>query len=99
MIELIRWKQPLNKSNGQTDGNGSIPLPLQLTPTTKEGYAYREIFEVIPSRVSGLKCVPGGPSVAYSSAKAIEWDESFKNCVDPSGRAVQAVHNTTLTRV
>ncbi|ARP38877.1 asparagine synthase B [Vibrio syngnathi] len=63
------------------------------TPTTKEGYAYREIFEELFPLKSAAECVPGGPSVACSSAKAIEWDESFKNCVDPSGRAVQAVHN------
>ncbi|WP_439147824.1 asparagine synthase B [Vibrio sp.] len=63
------------------------------TPTTKEGYAYREIFEELFPIESAAECVPGGPSVACSSAKAIEWDESFKNCVDPSGRAVQAVHN------
>ncbi|WP_299687180.1 asparagine synthase B [uncultured Vibrio sp.] len=63
------------------------------TPTTKEGYAYREIFEELFPLDSAAECVPGGPSVACSSAKAIEWDESFKNCVDPSGRAVQAVHN------
>ncbi|MEZ8086376.1 MULTISPECIES: asparagine synthase B [Vibrio] len=63
------------------------------TPTTKEGYVYREIFEELFPLESAAECVPGGPSVACSSAKAIEWDESFKNCVDPSGRAVQAVHN------
>ncbi|MEZ9349717.1 asparagine synthase B [Vibrio splendidus] len=63
------------------------------TPTTKEGYAYREIFEELFPLESAAECVPGGPSVACSSAKAIEWDESFKNCVDPSGRAIQAVHN------
>ncbi|MGR6861052.1 asparagine synthase B [Aliivibrio salmonicida] len=63
------------------------------TPVTKEGYVYREIFEDLFPLEDAAKCVPGGPSVACSSAKAIEWDESFKNCVDPSGRAVQAVHN------
>ncbi|GMM88341.1 asparagine synthase B [Vibrio fortis] len=63
------------------------------TPTTKEGYAYREIFEELFPLESAAECVPGGPSVACSSAKAIEWDESFKNNADPSGRAVKAVHN------
>lgn len=63
------------------------------TPVTKEGYVYREIFEELFPLEDAAKCVPGGPSVACSSTKAIEWDESFKNCVDPSGRAVQAVHN------
>ncbi|WP_158144108.1 asparagine synthase B [Vibrio metschnikovii] len=63
------------------------------TPTTKEGYVYREIFEELFPLESAARCVPGGPSVACSSAKAVEWDESFKNCIDPSGRAVKAVHN------
>ncbi|MDW6092342.1 asparagine synthase B [Vibrio rhizosphaerae] len=62
------------------------------TPTTKEGYVYREIFEELFPLESAARCVPGGPSVACSSAKAIEWDESFKNCLDPSGRAVKNVH-------
>ncbi|SJL82726.1 asparagine synthase B [Vibrio palustris] len=63
------------------------------TPTTKEAYLYREIFEELFPLESAARCVPGGPSVACSSAKAVEWDESFKNCIDPSGRAVQNVHN------
>ncbi|WP_105902481.1 asparagine synthase B [Vibrio gangliei] len=63
------------------------------TPTTKEGYVYREIFAELFPLESAAQCVPGGPSVACSSAKAIEWDESFKNNADPSGRAVKAVHN------
>ncbi len=63
------------------------------TPTTKEGYVYREIFEELFPLASAAECVPGGPSVACSTAKAIEWDEAFKNMIDPSGRAVQSVHN------
>ncbi|WCE30514.1 asparagine synthase B [Vibrio sp. SCSIO 43137] len=63
------------------------------TPTTKEGYMYREIFEELFPLPSAAECVPGGPSIACSSAKAIEWDEAFKNMADPSGRAVQTVHN------
>ncbi len=63
------------------------------TPTTKEGYMYREIFEELFPLPSAAECVPGGPSIACSSAKAIEWDEAFKNMADPSGRAIQTVHN------
>lgn len=63
------------------------------TPTTKEGYMYREIFEELFPLEDAAKCVPGGPSVACSTATAIEWDEAFKNMADPSGRAVQSVHN------
>ncbi|MGK2960248.1 MAG: asparagine synthase B [Candidatus Malihini olakiniferum] len=62
-------------------------------PTSKEGYLYREIFEELFPVPSSAECVPGGSSVACSSAKAIEWDESFKNMDDPSGRAV-SVHQS-----
>ena len=36
--------------------------------------------------------MPGGPSIACSTARAIEWDESFKNRADCSGRSVAGVH-------
>ncbi|TKI05463.1 asparagine synthase B [Martelella alba] len=63
------------------------------TPTSKEAYFYRQIFEELFPLPSAAECVPGGPSVACSSAKAIEWDESFKKMDDPSGRAV-GVHQS-----
>jgi asparagine synthase (glutamine-hydrolysing) len=62
------------------------------TPTTKESYLYRAIFdELFPLR-SAAACVPSGPSVACSSPAALEWDPSFKTNADPSGRAVKGVH-------
>ncbi|WP_150138334.1 asparagine synthase B [Candidatus Enterovibrio escicola] len=63
------------------------------TPSTKEAYVYREIFESLFPLEDAAKCVPSGPSIACSSAKAVEWDESFKNIADPSGRAIIAIHN------
>ncbi len=48
------------------------------TPTTKEAYMYREIFAELFPLDDAAKCVPGGPSIACSSAAAIEWDASFK---------------------
>lgn len=63
------------------------------TPSSKEAYLYREIFEELFPVPSAAECVPGGPSVACSSAKAIEWDEAFKTMNDPSGRAV-GVHQS-----
>ncbi|GBG85225.1 hypothetical protein CBR_g39791 [Chara braunii] len=62
------------------------------TPPTKEGYLYRMIFENHFPQSSSRSTVPGGPSVACSTAAAIAWDESFKNNLDPSGRAV-GVHD------
>jgi asparagine synthase (glutamine-hydrolysing) len=64
------------------------------TPTSKEEYYYRSIFEShFPSRSAAL-CVPSVPSVACSSPVALEWDAAFKNMNDPSGRAVKDVHTT-----
>ena len=63
------------------------------TPDTKEAYFYRTIFEEHFPLASAAECVPGGKSVACSTEAALAWDESFKNMADPSGRAVQAVHN------
>jgi len=61
-------------------------------PQTKEDYMYREIFSDKFPSPAAVSTVPFGKSVACSTAKALEWDESFKNCVDPSGRAVAGVH-------
>jgi len=54
----------------------------------------RSIFqEHFPQRPAAL-CVPGGPSVACSTATAIAWDESFKKFADCSGRSIIGVHNS-----
>jgi asparagine synthase (glutamine-hydrolysing) len=38
--------------------------------------------------------VPGGPSVACSTAAAIAWDKAWANNLDPSGRAATGVHDS-----
>jgi asparagine synthase (glutamine-hydrolysing) len=65
------------------------------TPLTKEAYYYRQIFESHFPSTAAIKTVPGGPSIACSSATAIAWDESFKNRADPSGRAMREIHSAT----
>lgn len=71
--------------------NAHYRFPIQ-TPTSKEEFYYRTIFEEhFPSDVAALT-VPSVPSVACSSQVALDWDESFKNMNDPSGRAVKNVH-------
>ena len=62
------------------------------TPTTKEGYYYRSIFETHFPQPSAAKTVPGGPSIACSTPRAMEWDASFRGRADCSGRAVAGVH-------
>ena len=72
--------------------NAKFRFPLQ-TPSTKEEFYYRSIFEShFPSDAAAL-CVPQEPSVACSTKIALEWDEAFKNMNDPSGRAVANVHD------
>ncbi|MCB0466419.1 MAG: asparagine synthase B [Aequorivita sp.] len=71
--------------------NAKYKFPLQ-TPSSKEEFYYRSIFaEHFPSDTAALS-VPSVPSVACSSPIALEWDASFKNMNDPSGRAVKNVH-------
>ena len=59
---------------------------------SKEEYYYRNIFEEHFPSDAAAKSVPSVKSVACSSPIALEWDESFKNLNDPSGRAVANVH-------
>ena len=62
------------------------------TPSTKEEYFYREIYEkLFPSPTAAL-CPPHEAGVACSTAKALEWDEAWKNANEPSGRAIASVH-------
>ena len=61
-------------------------------PRNKEEYYYRSIFaDHFPSD-SAARSVPSEASVACSTATALEWDASFRNMNDPSGRAVRGVH-------
>lgn len=62
------------------------------TPQTKEAYLYRSIFTKHFEKEVAAQTVPGGPSIACSTAAAIEWDAAFKNAADPSGRAIAGVH-------
>jgi asparagine synthase (glutamine-hydrolysing) len=77
--------------------NAHYKFPIQ-PPTSKEEFYYRSIFaEHFPSDTAALS-VPSVPSVACSSPVALEWDESFKNMNDPSGRAVKNVHDDAYVK-
>lgn len=67
-------------------------------PRSKEEYWYRTMFEEHFPSASASQTVPSVPSVACSTAVAIEWDESFKNSLDPSGRAVKSVHSDAFNK-
>lgn len=65
------------------------------TPTTKEGYYYRAIFESRFPEEACARLVAAEPSVACSTATALAWDASFAEEPDPSGRRVP-VHQATI---
>ncbi len=86
-------KQLVNESvTDEQLANAHFKFPIQ-TPVSKEEFFYRTLFqEHFPSDAAALS-VPSVPSVACSSPVALEWDASFKNLNDPSGRAVTTVHS------
>ncbi|PCI36215.1 MAG: asparagine synthase B [Flavobacteriaceae bacterium] len=72
--------------------NAHYKFPIQ-PPTSKEEYYYRSIFARHFPSDTAAKSVPQEASVACSTKIALEWDESFKNMNDPSGRAIASVHD------
>jgi len=90
-IDTLKKTVEENISNNMIK-NAHFRFPAQ-TPRNKEEFYYREIFEDhFPSDGAALS-VPSVPSVACSTPVALEWDETFKNRNDPSGRAVSNVHD------
>jgi asparagine synthase (glutamine-hydrolysing) len=90
------WIDTLKKitSEAVTDeqlANAAFRFPVN-TPRSKEEYFYRSIFAEHFPGDEAARCVPSEPSVACSTAIALEWDEAFKKMNDPSGRAVKSVH-------
>ena len=91
------WIDTLKKitADAVTDeemANAAQRFPIN-PPQNKEEYYYRCIFEEHFPSESAAKSVPSIPSVACSTAEALAWDAAFKNMNDPSGRAVQGVHD------
>ena len=72
--------------------NASKIFPIN-PPQNKEEFYYRSIFKDHFPSDAAAKSVPSVPSVACSTPQALEWDETFKNMNDPSGRSVSNIHN------
>jgi len=71
--------------------NAPHRFPLK-TPSTKEAYWYRTMFEEHFPNPQAADLVPAGPSIACSSPTAVKWDAAWAAMADPSGRAVAGVH-------
>lgn len=67
------------------------------TPATKEGYLYRAIFEEHYPALAAAEAVVTEPSIACSSAIALEWEKTWADEADPSGRAIGA-HESAYIR-
>lgn len=80
-----------NEISDQMFANAKNRFPHN-TPTTKEGYRYRMIFESFYPGEAAEQTVPGGKSIACSTERAMNWDASFSSRADPSGRAA-GVHD------
>lgn len=90
-IDGLRDHAESNVSDGEME-RAAIRFPIN-PPVTKEGYYYRTLFEEHYPTAAAAATVPGGKSVACSTEKALEWDERLKQTIDPSGRAVDGIHN------
>ncbi|MDO5139897.1 MAG: asparagine synthase B [Eubacteriales bacterium] len=96
------WIDTLKKTTNEMISDAQFALadkrfPIN-TPATKEEYYYRTIFSRHFPSESAAKCVPHEASVACSTAKALEWDESFRKMNEPSGRAVSGVHESAYEK-
>ncbi|SUG48829.1 asparagine synthetase B [Salmonella enterica subsp. arizonae] len=87
-LQLDRYTKKKSRQNRFPINNWKPHVSASHTtrPSSKEAYLYREIFEELFPVPSAGGVRTGRPSVACSSAKAIEWDEAFKTMDDPSGR-------------
>jgi len=94
------WIDTLKKITSEQVSDNQLKLashrfPIN-TPRSKEEYFYRTIFSEHFPGDAAASCVPSEPSVACSTAIALEWDKAFKEMNDPSGRAVKSVHNDAI---
>lgn len=95
-IDTLKQMTSDQVSDSQME-NAAFRFPIN-PPRSKEEYFYRSIFtEHFPSDMAA-SCVPSEPSIACSTAIALEWDASFKNNADPSGRSMGSVHEQGYTK-
>jgi len=90
-IDSLKELVAKNVSDEQMQ-NAKFKFPFN-TPKSKEEYYYRSIFQNHFPSDEAASCVPSETSIACSTETALQWDESFKNMADPSGRAVSFVHD------
>jgi asparagine synthase (glutamine-hydrolysing) len=68
--------------------NAKTKFPIQ-TPSSKEEYYYRQIFDSYFTCPTAALTVPIGPTIACSTPTAFRWSKDFAKMADPSGRSVK----------
>jgi asparagine synthase (glutamine-hydrolysing) len=89
-IDALKAHAQAEVSDGQL-ARAAASYPVN-PPHTREALLYRRLFERAFPQACCARTVPGGPSIACSTAAAIAWDPAFAAAADPSGRAVAGVH-------
>jgi asparagine synthase (glutamine-hydrolysing) len=86
------WIDSLKAHAARTIGDDELAQAAEHypinPPATKEALLYRRLFAQAFPAPCCARTVPGGPSIACSSAAAIAWDPAFAGAADPSGRVV-----------
>lgn len=77
--------------------NAKTRFPVQ-TPSSKEEYYYRDIFDGYFVSPSAALTVPVGPTIACSTPTAFRWSKEFAKTADPSGRSVKDVHEHSVEK-
>ena len=85
-------KEYADKSISENDFRNRNEIFPVNTPKSKEEFLFRRIFEKhFPGDDCAL-CVPSSKSVACSTEEALNWDKSFLDMNDPSGRSIKKIH-------
>ena len=85
-------KEYADKSISENDYRNRNEIFPVNTPKSKEEFLFRRIFEKhFPGDDCAL-CVPSSKSVACSTEEALNWDKSFLDMNDPSGRSIKKIH-------
>ena len=90
-IDMLR-KMTSEKVSDEAFAKRAERFPIN-TPITKEEYYYREVYSRLFPSDDAARVVPHEAGVACSTAKALEWDQAWKNMDEPSGRAIAGVHD------
>ena len=87
-------KQVENAVTNEMMAKAQIKFPLQ-TPSSKEEFYYRTIFDGYFTCPNAALTVPAGPTIARSTPTAFRWSKEFAKMADPSGRSIK-VHKRPL---